>query len=104
VLELRYARHEKQNDYEPQSIFARDSRNRKIPGSQIRKGKYYGYLWSETESGKWTPRRFPLSNEEDGQPCSNTAEAKAAFDILKTGNKLPPRAGSQTFNPGRTST
>ena len=83
---------EMKSDHGAQFIAARDSRNRKIPGLQIRNGKYYGYLWTETESGKRTPRRFPLSNEGDGLPCSNIAEAKTALEILRDDrreNKLP---------------
>ena len=85
---------EMKSDHGAQFIAARDSRNRKIPGLQIRNGKYYGYLWTETESGKRTPRRFPLSNEGDGLPCSNIAEAKTALEILRSDrreNKLPAR-------------
>ncbi len=91
---------EKQKVHAAQFIAARDSRNRKIPGLQIRNGKYYGYLWSETETGKRTPRRFPLCNEEDGLPCSNTVEAKVALDILKADrrdNKLPSSGRKPNF-------
>jgi len=35
---------EMKSDHGAQFIAARDSRNRKIPGLQIRNGKYYGHL------------------------------------------------------------
>jgi len=71
---------------------ARDSRNRKIPGLQIRGSPFYGYLRTELNSGKFWPRRFPLTNEEDGQPCLNLAQAKLALEILRGArreNQLP---------------
>ena len=80
------------SEHTPQFIAARDTRNRKIPGLCTRNGKFYGYLWTESESGKRSPRRFPLNNEGDGLPCSNLAEAKTALDILRGDrreNKLP---------------
>lgn len=74
---------EMKSDHGAQFIAARDSRNRKIPGLQIRNGKYYGYLWTETEAGKRTPRRFSLTNEGNGLPCPNIADAKTALEIFR---------------------
>jgi hypothetical protein len=37
-----------------------------VSATRTRNGKLYGYLWTEAESGKRSPRRFPLNNEEDG--------------------------------------
>jgi hypothetical protein len=83
---------EMKSEHGAKFIAARDSRNRKIPGLQIRNGKFCGYLWTETESGKRTPRRFPPSNERDSLPCSNIAGVKTALEILRSDrreNKLP---------------
>jgi len=74
---------EMKNGHVLQFIEARDPRNRKIPELRIRNGKFYGYLWKETEAGKRTPRPLHLNNDGDGMPCSNLASAKTALDILQ---------------------
>ena len=48
--------HEMKTNHERDFISARDSCNRKIPGMQIRNGKFYGYFLSEAESGNRSPR------------------------------------------------
>lgn len=57
---------ERKSDHRGQFTAAGDSRNRRIPGLQIRNGKFYGYLLTENKSGKAIPRRFALINSEDG--------------------------------------
>ncbi|MFZ4777173.1 MAG: tyrosine-type recombinase/integrase [Terrimicrobiaceae bacterium] len=83
---------DKQCEHRGQFTAARDSRNRRIPGLQVRNGKFYGYLLTENKTGKPAPRRFPLIKTEDGQPCTNLTDAKLALEILRgerRENKLP---------------
>jgi len=63
-------------------IGVRDSRNRRMPGLYTRNGRFYGLLWAAGLGEKKTARRFPL-NDPAGVPCTNLAQAKAAFDLLR---------------------
>jgi integrase len=84
---------ETKNDHAGQFIAVRDSRNRKIPRLYIRNGRFYGLLWTVgKDEGKKNARRFPLTDEETGEPCTNLAQAREALEILlgnRRDNKLP---------------
>ena len=59
-----------------------DSRNRRVPGLQMRAGGFYGSVWDAGADGKKTARKFRQLTPE-GVPCGNLAEAKAARDLLQ---------------------
>lgn len=72
----------------------RDSRNRRVPGLYIRKGRYYAQLWVTREDGAKTARKFPLLTR-DGLSAPNLAEAKEAADVLRNDRRenLLPTSG-----------
>ena len=95
---------DRKSEHRGQFTAARDSRNRRISGLQVRNGKFYGYLLTENKSGKATPRRFALINAEAGQQCRNLAEAQAALEILRgdrRDNKLPAPGRKPGFETWR---
>lgn len=65
-----------------QFIAVRDSRNRRISGLYTRNGRFNGLLWAAGAGDKKIPRRFPL-NDPAGVACTNLAQAKDAFDLLR---------------------
>ena len=76
-----------------------DSRNRRVPGLQIRNGRYYGQLWVDRGDGKKTARRFPLVTE-DKVPVQTLQEAKQALEIMRherRENTLPTAGHKPTF-------
>jgi integrase len=60
----------------------RDSRNRKVPGLQVRNGRFYGVLWTRKDDGRMGTRRFPLL-DANREPCRTLTAAKEAFEIKK---------------------
>ena len=63
-------------------IGAKDSRNRRVKGLQIRNDRFYALLWSDIGGGKKGARRFPLLDSE-GNPCQTLNDAKEALEIMR---------------------
>jgi len=79
---------------------ARDSRNRVIPGLQIRNGRFYAVLWADRGDGKKGARRFPLLDEA-GKPIRIVSVARDALDVLKGSrreNDLPAAGRKPQFD------
>jgi integrase len=78
-------------DHPAQFIPARDSRNRRVPGLYVRRGRYYAQLWVDVGNGKKAPRRFPL-RDGDNQPVRTLGLAREALEIKRherRGDQLP---------------
>ena len=62
---------------------ARDYRNRRVKGLQVRNGRFYALLWTLKEDGRKGSRRFPLFDESK-EPCRSLVNAQKALEILRT--------------------
>jgi integrase len=78
-----------------QFIPARDSRNRRVPGLYVRRGRYYAQLWVDVGNGKKAPRRF-LLRDGDNQPVRTLGLAREALEI-----KRHERRENRLTNVGR---